>query len=123
MRSTLAVFAVIFGMGTAAQADTMLTAPAYGGPAQKVAVCYYSFYAPTTISNSYILVEPGNAVAETSELCGGQEISGRRCRTVANIANNLAHWCLVVMNNKTAVRGRLEIRDASGNVLTSETAY
>ncbi len=123
MRTILAAAAIVVGMGTVADAATVGSAPAYGGPTQSVAVCYYSNIGASavTFSSSIILVEPGNAVAEASEFCGGAIAAGGRCRTVSGtLATNAAHWCRAVVDSKASLRGRMEIRDSSGNVLSSE---
>lgn len=122
MRGTIIATAIVAGMGTAAHADVMGSAPAFGGSTQTVAVCYYSNLAANNVSitSSVILVEPGNPVAETSESCTGSIQASGRCRTVANIVNNGAHWCRAVVGNKNPLRGRAEFRNSSGGVLTSE---
>lgn len=124
MRSTLvAATMVVLAMGAAAQADTVGSAPAYGGPTQATVVCYYSTYGsnPVNFFGSQILLEPGNPVAESSDTCNGSVPAGSRCRTVADGINpNGAHWCRATLNNKNLIRGRMEIRNSSGAVLTSE---
>ncbi len=126
MRSTIAAAVIVAAMGTAAQADTIGSAPAHGGVGQTVAVCYYANHGPSSVNfaSSVILQEPGVALAEVSESCGGAlGGGGQRCRTVANITNaGAALWCRAIVNNKAAMRGRLEIRNGSGVVLTSQDA-
>jgi hypothetical protein len=111
-------------MITAAQAEVITSAPAFGGTAsQSVAAWYYSNLGKTgvTFNSSRFLFEPGNALPESSELCGGVEAANSRCRTVAdNIPNNPAIWCRADVSNKKNISGRLELRSSSGAVLTSE---
>lgn len=123
MRSMVIAAVTAVGMATAAQADVITSAPAFGGTtSQSVAICYYSnLGGAVTFNSSQIFAEPGNALPEASELCGGVEPANSRCRTVAeNIPNNVAIWCRADVGNKKNIRGRLELRSASGAVLTSE---
>ena len=126
MRSLLASVLMSAGLITATHAEVIISPPAFGGgPNQAIAVCYYSNLGTTavTFNSSQIFVEPGNALPEASELCGGAEVAGGRCRTVANnIPNNLAIWCRADVSSRLNVRGRLEIRTNFGVVLTSEEA-
>lgn len=123
MNKFLAAFAIVIGMGSSAHAATVGSAPAYGGTTQSIVVCYYSNLGATSINvtSSQILVEPGTAVSEATESCSGPIAAGSRCRTVSvTVVNNGAHWCRAVVDSKAALRGRMEIRDSSGNVLSSE---
>jgi hypothetical protein len=121
MRILLAAIALSIANLGAAQADEIFSAPAYGGPGQTIAVCYYSFSQTVTFSGSEIRTENGPLATEVSDNCEGPFVSGR-CRTVANISNSLAHWCYANVNKKGRVRGRLEVRNGAGEVLTSEQA-
>ncbi len=124
MRTILAAAAVLASLGTSAQAVTMGSAPAYGGPTQSVVVCYYSNIGSlaVTFSSSVVLVEPGVPVAEASEFCGGNIPGGGRCRTVSisGINTGGAHWCTAVVSSKATLRGRMEIRNSSGTVLSTQ---
>lgn len=123
MRTILAAAAFVIAMGSAANAAAVGSAPAYAGTTQSVVVCYYSNIGNSTLnfSNSTILVEPGNSVTEASEFCAGALGAGQRCRTVSvTIVTNAAHWCRATVDNKASLRGRMEIRNSSGTVLTSE---
>lgn len=116
MRAILVSGTMILGMATAAQADIVGSAPAFGESSQTAAVCYYVNGGATsvTFNSSQIFTEPGNAVSEASETCGGALGPNARCRTVANIANNAAHWCRANVSNGRLIRGRLEIRSSFG---------
>jgi hypothetical protein len=121
MRFTIFAAAMLVSMGTA-HAAVVGSAPAFSG-GQAVAVCYYSNLSNTPInfSESLVLGEPGTALPEASETCAGPILG--RCRTVANIGTGTgAVWCRAVVNDKKNIRGRLEIRNASGVTLTSEEA-
>ncbi len=110
-------------IGSAANAEVVGSAPAFGGPTQSTVVCYYSNIGNSSISfsRSIILVEPGDPVTESAEFCIGLIGAGQRCRTVSvTIVNNGAHWCRAVVNDKAQLRGRMEIRDSSGTVLSTE---
>ena len=123
MRTLLAAAALVIAMGSAADAAAVGSAPAYGGTTQSVVVCYYLNIGNSTITftNSTILVKPGATMAEASEFCSGGLLGGQRCRTVsATIVNNFAHWCRAVVDDKSSLRGRMEIRNSSGTVLSSE---
>ena len=124
MRTIIAAAAIIVGMGTAAQAANVGSAPTFGGPTQAVAVCYYSVLGPQTVtfSSSVVLGEPGTPLAEASEFCGGAIAPGNRCRTVTGsiVGFNGALWCRAVVDTKAGLRGRLEIRNSSGEILTSQ---
>ena len=123
MRTIIAAAAIVVGMGAPAHADVMGSAPAFGGPTQNLVVCYYSNIgnSAVTFTSSVILVEPGNPVSEASEFCGGSIPAGGRCRTVSNaIVTNGAHWCRAVVSNRALLRGRMEVRNSSSVVLTSE---
>lgn len=123
MRTFLAAAAMVITMGSAANAANVGSAPAYGGPTQSVVVCYYLNVGNSSIAfnSSRIFIEPGDPVGEANEFCIGLMGPGQRCRTVSvTIANNAAHWCRANVSNKDSLRGRMEIRDSTGNVLTSE---
>ena len=123
MRTILAAAVIFVGMGTATQAAIVGSAPAYGGSSQNVVVCYYSNIgaAAVVFSSSVIRVEPGNAVTEVSEFCVGSIPAGGRCRTVSiSGILNAAHWCRADVSDKAPLRGRMEIRNSSGTVLSSE---
>ena len=86
-------------------------------------VCCYSNIGKATINftSSTIHVEPGNTVTESSDSCGGPIGAGQRCRTVSvTIVTNGAHWRRAVIDNKASLRGRMEIRNSSGTVLSTE---
>lgn len=116
MRSILISGTIILSVATAAQADIVGSAPAFGESSQTVAVCYYvnGGGGSVTFNSSQIFAEPNTPVAEASETCAGAFGPNARCRTVASIANNVAHWCRADVSNKRAIRGRLEIRSSFG---------
>lgn len=130
MRSTIAAAVIFAAMGAAAQAEVIGSAPAFGGPTQAVAVCYYSNLGngPINFSSSRIYAEssqasaPGVVLAPVSQTCGGTLGKARSCQTVANLQANKSVWCRAVVDKKANLRGRLEIKNSSGVVLTSEEA-
>jgi hypothetical protein len=121
-RSIVSTIAIALSASVVQAAGYVASAPAYGGPSQAVAICYYSTTYNVDFTSSIILKEPGNAVAESSDNCSGVLHGGGRCRTVANIGNSTAHWCEAFVDKPGRVRGRLELRNSSGAVLTSESA-
>jgi hypothetical protein len=119
--SRLAIAAAMFvAMGASAHADVIGSAPAFAS-GQTVAVCYYANLGNTnvTFTDSSIYVEPDTQLAEVSEFCSGPLPFGR-CRTVANVPAG-AVWCRAVVDSKKNIRGRLELRNAAGATLTSES--
>lgn len=110
---------------TAANADVVMgSAPAFGGPTQNLVVCYYvnTGSVPVTISSSQVLEEPGIAVAEASDTCGGVLPAQARCRTVtiSPILTDRAFWCRMTVSAKGNLRGRAEYRNSSGGIVTTE---
>lgn len=127
MRAYLMAAAFLAGLATSAHAVNVGSAPAYGGPTQNVVVCYYSNVGSTSItfSDSQILSESGagSVVAEVSEFCGAGTVvpPGQRCRTVSvSPIANLAHWCDAIVSSKGGLRGRMEIRNSSNVILSSQ---
>jgi hypothetical protein len=127
LRTLLTAAVIIAAIATSARAAEVGSGPAYGGPTQDVVVCYYSNVGTTaiTFSNSVVMSEAsaGTAIAEVSEFCNNGTVvpAGQRCRTVSvsGIAN-LAHWCKATVSSKAGLRGRMEVRNSSGTVLTSQ---
>ncbi len=127
MRNFIVAATIIAGMGTAAHAAEVGSAPAYGGSSQDAVVCYYSNVGntPITFTSSVIMSEAnaGTPIAEVSEFCSNGIVlpAGQRCRTVSvsSIAN-AAHWCKATVSNKAGLRGRMEVRSSGGAVLTSQ---
>lgn len=122
MRVPLMIAALSIGYAAHARADVVFSAPAYGGASQSIAVCYYSTSRTKVVSftKSAIVREDAVELQELSESCSGGGFSGGICRTVANISNNVAHYCEATVSSKKLVRGRLEIRSNAGVVLTTE---
>jgi hypothetical protein len=122
MRSVLAA-AMIVMTGAAAHAAIVGSGPAFGN-GQTVAVCYYSNLGTTsvTFSSATIHKEFQPAIPEVTDNCT-TVVQQASCRVVANLGASeagVAHWCRAVVDSKTNLRGRLEIRNGS-TVLTSET--
>lgn len=123
MRLPITAAALFIAMGATAYADNVGSAPAFSA-GQTVAVCFYSNVGPSalTFTSSFIYAEPGGPLTEVSETCNGNLAGFARCRTVANVPSNAAVWCRAVVSKKSNLRGRLEIRNASGVTLTSEVS-
>ena len=121
MRARLTIAALAIGCATEGRADVVFSAPAYGGAGQSIVVCYFSTSRTkvVTFSKSAVVREDAVDLQEASESCSGG-FSGGVCRTVANVSNNVAHYCEATVTNKKLVRGRLEIRNNAGVVLTTE---
>ena len=124
MRTILAAPVIVIAMGSAANAAALGSAPAYAGITQNYVVCSYSNIGNSTINftSSTILVEPGDAVTENFDGCAGPLVAGQGCRTTSAFTINsiAAHWCRAVVDNKAPLRGRMELRNSSGTVLSSE---
>lgn len=121
MRVRLMIAALSIVCATDVRADVVFSAPAYGGAGQSVVVCYYSTSRAkvVTFSKSAVVREDAVELTEASESCSGG-FTGGICRTVASVSNNVAHYCEATVSNRKNVRGRLEIRNNAGVVLTSE---
>ena len=121
IRSFAAGALILMAMGATAQAELFGSAPSYGGPSQTVAVCYFSNLGSSAVSfsSTRIYKEFGVTVSVPINNCStlGSQAS---CRYVANIANSVAHWCRADVSSKSNLRGRIEIRDSSNTILTTE---
>ena len=122
MRSLGLGVVILLGSGAVtAQAEIFGSAPSYGGPAQTVAVCYISNLggSSVTFSSARVYKEFGVSVPLVTSNCGtlGPQAS---CRYVASIINSVAHWCRADVSSKANLRGRLELRNSSAQVLSTE---
>jgi|tagenome__1003787_1003787.scaffolds.fasta_scaffold20016246_2 hypothetical protein len=124
MRAILAGVVILTGLSGAARAAIIGSGPAHGGNTQSVAVCYIFNQGriPITVSSIQIIAESVGILGVVSNDCSltFPLISGEICRTVSNISPRFVLACRATVSKGTA-RGRLEIRDAAGNTLTSET--
>lgn len=125
MRSFAAGALILMTMGTTAQAELFGSAPAYGGPTQVVALCYISNLSSSAVSftSARIYKEFGAPLGATDLVANNCSTLGSQasCRYVYRIINSAAHWCRADVSSKANLRGRLEIRNGSAGVLTSET--
>ena len=122
MRSWAIGVAVLLSSAASANAELFGSAPGYGGPTQAVAVCYISNLGNTsvTFTSARIYKEFGVTVPLGTSNCGTLT-SQASCRYVANIASSVAHWCRADVSSKGNLRGRLEIRNGSAQVLSTES--
>ena len=121
MTKTLFVSVGLLGINTAVRADILAAGAAYGGPAQTQAVCYLYNAGPGVVSvtSNLIVREPNTALALTVDNCGALA-AGSSCGIAANIVNNMAHSCRMLVSPSGAdVRGSFELRSAAGAVLNS----
>ena len=111
----------LLGISVVAHADTLAAGAAYGGTAQTLANCYLynAGTGPVTVTSNVIIREPNVSVPLTFHNCAALA-AGSICAIAANIQNNVAHACRMVISPGGAdVRGTLEIRDASGRILNA----
>jgi hypothetical protein len=128
MRSMWIGALILSTIGAAAHAaDTMAGGAAFGGPSQDLGdgVCYLFNAGSTSVNISPIKIydEVANPYAVNTNNCtspGPKPLPpNRSCRTVSRIFNATAYSCKAMVANKANLRGRLEIRNPSGVVLTA----
>jgi hypothetical protein len=115
-----AAIASILCTGVTGHADEILAAGSiYGGPKQVRAVCYVynAGDAAFALSVPEIRDQNGQFVTLEIEQCGLTLGAGRSCGVAANIANNSAYSCRVIVKPPATARGILEVRDVNQNVL------
>jgi hypothetical protein len=116
----LSVALTLAAMAAAAYADTLAGGAIYGGSTQLQGVCYlYNAGGATVGVTTNSIVRQGSAVplVNASDDCGNLA-PGATCGISANLVNNLAHSCRMVVTPSGAnVRGNFEVRDAEGRVL------
>jgi hypothetical protein len=122
MRSLIAGSLILIGLGSVAQAEVLASAGAYAGPTGVTALCYFtntggSWIYPTSVT---IYREPNVVVPQLTSNCGTLPPNST-CRAYSSITVIANHWCKMVVPSKAALRGRMEIRNSSGVVLSSET--
>jgi hypothetical protein len=117
-----AAVATLWGASLAAHAD-ILAGVGFGGPRQSQAVCYLFNAGPgaVNITSKSIHPEFGNTLPTlVYDTCANSLAAGNVCAFVANIPSTGGNACRVVLTPSGAnVRGTLEIRDSSGEVLNS----
>ncbi|TAN51984.1 MAG: hypothetical protein EPN21_05210 [Methylococcaceae bacterium] len=96
-----------------------------GGPSQSVAACYIfnAGTTPITFVSRKIHSQFDGIIGETFyDDCGTTLAAGGVCGIGSNISNNQGYACRVLIakgNKPNIVRGVMEIRDSSGNVLAN----
>ncbi|MFO1417075.1 MAG: hypothetical protein U1E83_00255 [Methylotetracoccus sp.] len=120
--SLTATAAVLAMIAVPVSAASLATGGVYGGPQQKFAYCYvFNAGASVSLGRAQIIDQNGNVVSGPGS-CQGQFLPLKgTCQLSANIANNLTYGCRVQVSDQAAagLRGTLDIRDASENVLVS----
>ena len=113
--------------GTGARADDFLlaTGGVFGGVTQNLAVCY-AFNAgtsPVTISSAVIRDQTGKVTAKTG--CVGPLAPGKICAVVSSISTSLAYSCTISGKASAPgdLRGVMDVRDASRNVLINSNLH
>jgi hypothetical protein len=121
VRVLVSAAALFLGMAAPVYADEIGSAPAFSA-GQKVGFCYYSNVGGGTVtfSSARVYREGGLLVPEATDDCNSLP-ANRSCRVGFNITAATAHWCAATVNNTANLRGRFEIRNTAGVVLTSET--
>ena len=118
----VAVAATLLAAPLAVYAD-ILAGVGYGGPRQTKAVCYLFNAGPgnVNITSKSIHPEFGTSLtASVYDTCGTSISPGNVCAFVANIPTGGGNACRIVLSPSGAnVRGRLELRDVSGEVLNA----
>src|SRR6202007_2585139 len=98
-------------------ADILAAGPLYGGPRQRVAVCYL-FNAGTgsvAIESNQIFREGVSASLPVLDLCGPRLAPNTSCVIQANITNTATHSCkFVISPSASDVRGVFELRAGGG---------
>ena len=113
--------------GTAARADDFLlaTGGVFGGVTQNLAVCY-AFNAgtiPVIISSMVIRDQNGKVTGKTG--CVGKLEPAKICSVVSSVSTTLAYSCTISGTASIAadLRGVMDIRDASRNVLINSNLH
>jgi hypothetical protein len=121
MRYALVLAVLLTSLGTAAQAEILAGGPLYGGTTQTDAVCYIfnAGAAAVSLGKPQIRTQNGSLKSLSSNNCSATLAARRGCAWAANIASNLAHECQMDVSSKTDVRGSLEIRNSSLDILNS----
>jgi hypothetical protein len=122
LKTKLLIAASVLALSPAIHADTLASGAMYGGPSQTNAVCYIynAGTGPVSINSRTLSREPGVVLAPFYNNCGVGLAAGKSCGFAANVVNNAAHFCRVVVSPSGAdVRGTIEMRDAQGRVLTN----
>ena len=126
MRTSIIAVAGLVAMVAPAEAlETLAGGALFGGPSQTRAICYFynAGNQAVTIKGMQIRDRFGTIKPLVINECGPSGSSlgkGVSCGIAANIVNNLPHSCKVRVDpSKDEVRGVLEIRDGSQNVLQS----
>ena len=118
--SGLAACAAFLAGALPAAADTISSAPIFGGLSQSVAVCYVFNSSNTTgavaVSQFFLFSDTGGGVS-TKGNCPASLAAKGTCSAVFTIASNRAYSCEARLTNKAAARGSVEIRDSSARVL------
>jgi hypothetical protein len=117
--------------GTAARADdlastetTLLaTGGVYGGITQRLSVCYAFNAGTSTVSEASLTIrnQVGGAIGKTR--CA--VAAGTLCAVVVNVVSTMAYSCTITSTSTNAanLRGVLDFRDATGNVLINSNLH
>lgn len=122
IRRVLAV-TVLLGTSVAVHAGTLASGALSGGPSQSVAACYI-FNAGTTpitfVRRNIHSQFDGIIGGLFYDDCGTTLAAGDVCGTGNSINNTQGYACRVrIVGSTRNVRGVMEIRDGSGNVLAN----
>lgn len=129
---TLFAFLLACLVSPTLNADAILaTGGVYGGPTQHKAYCYVFNTRPVEaadIAAAELIDQSGNSlpIPQEGNTCTYWRTpvkalpAGQTCVFGVDIANNLTYACrVVVKGKKLKLRGTMDIRDVSDNVLTS----
>jgi hypothetical protein len=122
MRAIVLIAGLAGMSASSAHASTILGAgPGYAQPGQTSIGCWVnnSGSKSVTVFSTVIYRENTGPIVPSYE-CKGSLSALQSCYTYANIANDAAYACKVVVSDPTSIRGHLEITDNQGTVLYSE---
>ena len=122
MRAIVLILGLAGMSASSAHASTILGAgPGYAQSSQTSIGCWVNNGGTksVTIFSMTIYREDAGPIVPSYE-CKGSLSALRSCYTYANIANDAAYACKVVVSDPTNIRGHLEITDNQATVLYSE---
>ena len=118
MNQAIAILGFALAAVPANAADIIAGGALYGAPTQATAVCfiYNSGTAAVTLTGPTIYNPDGFSATSTIDTCHATPKlgPGRICQVVVDVINRPYSCRAVVAPQKDAVRGMLEVRDASG---------
>ena len=117
----LAAFAAIAAM-PAAHAQVFGTGALYGGPTQATAVCYIFNEGSKAVTLSPLSLFIGSgAVAANSSTCPATLAASKGCAVgISGVSQSQQYSCAMQPVKSATLRGSLELRDGSNNILAAQ---